>query len=160
MKFIATLVIFFQLPITANSQPDAIEPVWSISLSNENAKIGEMIDLIFDVKLDSTWFLFSTEQSVCKDSMLVVSVPIFQFKKNMSYEIVGKINPINAEILQEDFTKCFVSYFKFKAQFKQKIKILSNPLKVSGDVFYVVFDFNGNYQFIPYVWNWTYGAKQ
>lgn len=101
---------------------------WSTSSSAREVKAGEMVELIFTVKIDPTWYLYSTEFN-CEDGPLKTT---FTFEPHPSYRTEGKVIPVNPVDKYDDIFGCDVKVFKKTAEFRQKIKVLGSPLVVKG----------------------------
>lgn len=128
MKRIPLLFIsLFALSLAANAQ--ILTPAdWSTSASGREIKTGETVELIFNVKIDPTWYLYSTEFN-CEDGPLKTT---FTFQPHPSYRLEGKVIPLNPTDKYDDIFGCDVKVFKKTAEFRQKIKVLSSPLVVKG----------------------------
>lgn len=101
------------------------KPVWQLSVSKTEVKIGEEIELIFKTKIDKDWYMYSSDFS--EDVGPVVA--LFEFKKNASYQTVGKIKPVGSHKHFDEVFGGEVSTFEGKAEFRQKVKILKeNPV--------------------------------
>ena len=107
---------------------------WSSSSSNREVKTGESVELIFSVKIDPAWYLYSTEFN-CEDGPLKTA---FTFKPHPSYQLEGNVVPINPVDKHDNIFDCDVKVFKKTAEFRQKIKVLSGPLVVKGTYEYQV----------------------
>lgn len=122
------VVIFFLLFVGVDLVAQALKPIsWTSALSTPQAKVGDTIELIFRAEINDTWYLYSTDFS----PDLGPVVTSFSFKPNSSYKLVGKIQPIGAkkkydkEIWDGEYT-----YFVEHAEFRQKIKVLSESFHV------------------------------
>jgi thiol:disulfide interchange protein DsbD len=83
--------LLFSLLLSAVAGAQIINPShWSFSVSKKNLKAGTEAELIFKVKLDPTWHLYSTDF----DPNLGPKVAVFKFNKSREYELIGKIKPI------------------------------------------------------------------
>jgi thiol:disulfide interchange protein len=107
---------------------------WTTSSTTESAKIGEEIELIFKATIDNNWYLYSSEFD-CEDGPIKTN---FTFKPDPSYQLVGKIKAINPIDKHDKIFECDVKIFKGNAEFRQRIKILSTKLKISGEYEYQV----------------------
>lgn len=129
--------VFFAIALFAvgisNSQ--VLKPAkWSTATSATSVKAGENIELIFTVKIDNNWYLYSS-QFDCEDGPIKTS---FTFVPDKSYQLVGDIVPINPIDKHDKIFECDVKIFKGSAEFRQKVKVLSAPLKISGTYEYQV----------------------
>ncbi len=107
---------------------------WSQSSSTISPAVGDEIDLIFSVAIDDNWYLYSNE-FVCEDGPIKTTIT---FKPHASYKLVGGLRAINPMKKHDDIFECDLKIFKHKAEFRQKIKILSSDLKVMGESEYQV----------------------
>lgn len=122
--------ILFLFSIAIGAQAQILEPAhWSTSTSVAEANVGDEVDLIFTAKIDAGWYLYSTEFP-CEDGPIPTA---FTFKPDKSYALVGKINPINPKDKHDENFDCEVKVFEKHGEFRQRIKILSSPLQVSGE---------------------------
>jgi thiol:disulfide interchange protein DsbD len=129
--------VFFAIALFAvgisNSQ--VLKPAkWSTATSATSVKAGETIELIFTAKIDNNWYLYSS-QFDCEDGPIKTS---FTFVPDKSYQLVGDIVPINPIDKHDKIFECDVKIFKGSAEFRQKVKVLSAPLKISGTYEYQV----------------------
>lgn len=129
--------VFFAIALFAvgisNSQ--VLKPAkWSTATSASSVKAGETIELIFTAKIDNNWYLYSS-QFDCEDGPIKTS---FTFVPDKSYQLVGDIVPINPIDKHDKIFECDVKIFKGSAEFRQKVKVLSAPLKISGTYEYQV----------------------
>lgn len=107
---------------------------WKNVMSSDQPKVGEEVDLIFNATIDDTWYLYSSDFDPYLGPMLTV----FEFKSNDSYELVGEIQPINAKEKYDSLWEGNIRYFKGKARFVQKVKILKEDFWISGTYSYQV----------------------
>jgi thiol:disulfide interchange protein len=123
------VILLFLLLIVTFGQAQILEPAhWSTSTSVTEAKVGDEIDLIFSVKIDETWYLYSTE-FVCEDGPLKTT---FNFNPHNSYKLVGVPVPINPVDKHDEIFDCDVKIFKKKAEFRQRVKVLASRVNISG----------------------------
>lgn len=122
------LLVSFLLYSTLGMGQILTPSTWSISSSSRELNAGETVELIFNVKIDPTWYLYSTEFK-CEDGPLKTT---FTFEPHPSYELKGAIKPINPVDKYDDIFGCDVKIFKKTAEFRQTIKVLSSPLVVKG----------------------------
>lgn len=102
---------------------------WTYSTSVEEAKAGDVIELIFDATIDKDWYLYSSEFP-CEDGPLKTT---FTFEPNSGYELVGGIIPVNPIDKYDDIFECDVKIFKKTAQFRQKVKLLGAGVIIKGE---------------------------
>ena len=120
-------LLLLALPVFCG-QAQILEPArWSSSTSVTEANVGDEIDVVFSVDIDKNWYLYSSE-FVC-DGPTQTTIT---FKPHSSFKLVGKIVPINPIDKHDDNFDCDLKIFKKHAEFRQRIKILSAPLKLEG----------------------------
>ncbi|UXX80187.1 thioredoxin family protein [Reichenbachiella carrageenanivorans] len=107
---------------------------WSIAVSNPSAQVGEEVDLIFNVKIDDDWYLYSTDF----DPDLGPMVTEFEFTPHASYELVDSIAPIGAKRKYDELWEGEYTYFRHTAKFIQKVKILTENPEIKGTYDYQV----------------------
>lgn len=123
----ALIIIFCSFLAVAESQ--ILSPaIWSYASDKRETVAGNTIELTFSVKIDPVWYLYSTEFK-CEDGPLKTT---FTFEPHPSYQLEGKIIPINPIDKTDEIFGCDVRIFKKTATFIQKIKVLSNPLVLRG----------------------------
>jgi thiol:disulfide interchange protein len=126
-------LLFALFPYLASSQ--ILHPAnWSTSVSAENIKVGDELELIFNAEIDKKWYLYSSDF----DSTCGPTVTKFTFKPDKSYRLVGDIVPINPIAKHDEVFDCDVKIFKKNGEFRQKVKILSTNLKIEGNYEYQV----------------------
>ena len=124
------------LLLTAGRLPAQIlQPAkWSYSTSKPEVKAGEELDLIFSVKIDPDWYLYSTDF----DPNLGPMVTEFKFKPDASYQLVGGIKPVNPKKKFDDIWGGEYTYFTKTAEFRQKVKVLQPNPVIKGTYTYQV----------------------
>lgn len=127
-RFIA-LTLLAMAPIFAFSQLQQ-KPVWELKTSKPEVKVGEEVELIFTSKIQKDWYMYSSDFS--EDIGPVVAR--FDFVKDPSYALVGKIKPIGAHKKFDEVFEGEVSTFTGKAEFRQKVKILKPNPKIKVEV--------------------------
>jgi len=128
---------------------------WEFKTSTEDYKTGDEIDLIFSASIDPNWYLYSSDF----DPELGPLVTTFNFTENPSYEIVGKIKPVNPLSKYDSIFEGEYTYFKKHGEFRQTIKVLKSDLSVTGSIDYqVCSDVDG--KCIPFEEDFSFGKKQ
>ncbi|RAU82108.1 protein-disulfide reductase DsbD family protein [Pontibacter arcticus] len=150
------LLSLFLLLLAMAVQAQVLKPAtWSYDVSKKQAAVGEEIELIFNVKIDKDWYLYSSDF----DPELGPMVTEFKFAKHPSYELVGKIKPVNPKKKYDDLWEGEYTYFVGTAQFRQKIKVLQPTLQVKGSYEYqVCTDIDG--KCIPFDDDFTFSNSQ
>jgi thiol:disulfide interchange protein len=130
-KTLIRFSIFFLLGLTANAQ--LLKPTtWSFDTKGKEVKVGETVDLVFNATIEKDWHLYSSDF----DPNLGPIVLETKFDLNDTYELVGKLKPINPKEHFEEIWEGKTRYFEDKGQFIQKIKILKVNPKLTGYISY------------------------
>lgn len=101
---------------------------WNVELSQKNVKVGDVVDIIFKATIDKTWHLYSNDFDPDLGPILIS----FDFEKDASYQLIGKVKPMNAKKHFDKIWEGEVSYFENTAELRQKIKILKLPFHIEG----------------------------
>jgi thiol:disulfide interchange protein DsbD len=126
---------FLALVSTLFAQAQILQPAkWTVSPSANTVKIGDELEVLFQVKIDPTWYLYSTEFP-CEDGPMKTE---FMFKEHASFQLVGKVQPINPQDKYDDVFECDVKVFKKTAEFRQRVKVLAADLQIAGEYSYQV----------------------
>lgn len=100
----------------------AAEPV------EKTIKVGEDLDLIFKATIDNNWYIYSVGfNSECGPIPMSITL-----EKNSSFEVIGDLVAIDDKEKHDKIFDCDVRIFSGTGTFKQKIKVLSADLKLSG----------------------------
>ncbi|MFY0654224.1 MAG: thioredoxin family protein [Cyclobacteriaceae bacterium] len=112
-----------------------LEPAsWSYQISDTDFKKGDVVELTFNVKLDSTWHLYTIDL----DPEIGPLPTEFEFEADPSYELLGEMEQIGVHEEYDKTWEAEVSYFSDIAVFNQKIKILSEKVNLKGSYFFLV----------------------
>ncbi len=129
------LLILPILLILFHTHAQILKPAkWKYAVSNKEAKVGEQVDLVFNVKIQDDWYLYSSDF----DPELGPMVTEFAFEQHDSYELVGGIKPIDAKRKYDSLWEGEYTYFKKTGQFIQSIKILKENPTIKGSYEYQV----------------------
>lgn len=121
--FSLSLFVFSTLGVSAQNIPPA---KWSVKASVTEAKIGDVVELIFTTSIPSGIHIYANDYQ-CDPVMAVLIIdPISGFS------VQGKPKAIGAHRYMDDVFGCEVNEWKKKADFRQKIKILKTNPTVSG----------------------------
>ncbi|SMD35360.1 thiol:disulfide interchange protein DsbD [Reichenbachiella faecimaris] len=128
------IAIFFIL-LSVQSWAQILKPAtWSIKVSNPTVQVGEEVDLIFNVKIDDNWYLYSTDF----DPDLGPMVTEFEFIPHVSYAVVDSLAPIGAKKKYDELWEGEYTYFRHTAKFVQRVKILAKNPDIKGSYAYQV----------------------
>jgi len=126
--------LLFLLVSAVLSQAQILTPAkWTYSTSTQNAKVGDEIELIFKATIEKDWYLYSSEFP-CEDPIKTS----FSLTPNSSFQLVGGLQAINPIDKYDEIFECDVKIFKKNGEFRQRIKVLSADLKISGESDYQV----------------------
>lgn len=133
MKFL--LLSFFSFLLSLSVSAQILTPAkWTYATSVNEAKVGDEVELIFNATIDKNWYLYSSEFP-CEDGPIKTS---FNFVPHSSFQLTGNVVAINPQDKYDDIFECDVKVFKKAGEFRQKIKILASPLKITGESDYQV----------------------
>jgi thiol:disulfide interchange protein len=98
---------------------------WTSKFSQTEIKTGETVDIIFTATIDPGWYLYSSDI----DPDLGPMVTTFTFEPSPTYELVGKIKPVNPKTKFDEIWQGNITYFIGKGEFRQTVRILKeNPV--------------------------------
>ncbi len=93
--------------------------------SKTDVKIGETIELIFTTTLNEGWYMYSI------GPYETAPTTTFIFNKNNTFELVGSLQPGKAKHKVDEYIGEY-DYFIEKAEFRQKIRILTDDVTIKG----------------------------
>src|ERR687893_219142 len=89
-RFILSLLFLFFLMQSVVGQ--VLKPAaWAYSWSKKEVKTGDEIEIVFNVKIDADWYLYSSDF----DPNVGPTVTSFTFTPHPSHQVLGKIKPVN-----------------------------------------------------------------
>jgi thiol:disulfide interchange protein len=130
-KTLLFLFVFWSFGASSQIQEPA---KWKVSLSNDSPQKGEEVEVVFDVSINADWYLYSSDF----DPDLGPMVTTMLFDSGATFVLLGELIPVNPLKSYDSLWEGEYTYFKKKAQFIQKIKILSEDYKISGYYSYQV----------------------
>ena len=126
MRLFSLLLLFFSLSLVHGQ---ILTPAtWTTSTSTTSVKAGEEMEIVFSVRIEPSWYLYSTEFP-CEDGPLKTA---FTFEPHPSYELAGNVVAVNPVDKHDKIFDCDVRIFKGKAEFRQKIRVKKSPLVLKG----------------------------
>jgi thiol:disulfide interchange protein len=121
--------LFFLIPVFLQAQ--ILTPVtWQVQLSETNVKSGDEIEIVFKATIDDVWYLYANDF----DPDCGPLVTEIQFANVVNFEPVGPLKAINSIAKHDEVFDCDVKIFKKKGEFRQRIKVLGNPLTIGGSI--------------------------
>jgi thiol:disulfide interchange protein len=129
MRALVSFISLLFLPHILQAQ--VLQPAkWTFEISKASVKAGDEVELIFKAKIDQAWYMYSNDfDPECGPLLTEV---VYETKNN--YELVGKLQPINPTPKHDKIFDCDVKVFTGTAEFRQKIRALNGPLKISGSI--------------------------
>lgn len=126
-KKVLFVLLIALLPLFSIAQ--LVKPAeWSFSVSKKEIKCGDEIELIFKADIPKDWYMYSNEFE--GDGPIKA---LFEFEKNNTYELVGGVVAQNPKKKTDEFFGK-VAIFTKKAEFRQKIKVLTASPKIVGTI--------------------------
>ena len=98
------------------------------TLSHTNAQVGDEVEVVFEVQIAKDWYIYSSEFKAEGPNRAE-----FIFTPHTSYQLIGSVQAINPKRKHDEVWEGEIAYFEKKAEFRQKIKILSPMLKIAGE---------------------------
>lgn len=117
----ASAQVFGQFKTTTN---------WTFDASKTEVKTGDEIELIFKVKIIPDWYLYSSDIDPDVGPMVTEAV----YEANESFEVIGKLVPVDAKEKYDEIWGTDVTYFEGKGEFRQKIRVLKKDLDIRGSL--------------------------
>lgn len=132
MKFISgTLLVSAFLLFSCFVHAQVLKPAqWTTDVSKTNAKAGDEVELIFKATIDENWYMYANDFDPDCGPLLTE----IQFTDVKNFEVVGKTKAVNPLPKHDEVFDCDVKVFKKTGEFRQKIKLLGSPLKITGSV--------------------------
>jgi len=95
---------------------------------SQAVQVGDEVTLIFNATINKDWYVYSVGfDTLCGPIPMAITLA-----KDPSFEIVGKLEAIHDKEKHDKIFDCDVRIFIGTGQFKQKIKVLSENLKIKG----------------------------
>lgn len=105
---------------------------WQYKANPAEVKVGDIVDLQFQVKVDADWYIYSSDIDPDLGPMPTVAT----FEKNKTFELVGKLVPQHPKKKYDDIWMGDVTYFVGNGVFIQKVKILAPKPEIKGKLTY------------------------
>ncbi len=134
LRNLVTLLVLYLIGICPLYAQVLRPAKWTTQTSATAVNAGDEVTLIFRATIENNWYLYSSEFA-CEDGPIKAS---FTFQPDKSYGLIGGIVAINPIDKHDKIFECDVKIFKGTAEFRQKIKVLSSPLRISGTYEYQV----------------------
>lgn len=128
LKRIFTLFLVatsYFLNLSSASAQMVKQPVWEFKFSQTEAKVGDVVEIVFTTNAPKDWYIYSTNVE-CEIGPIKAN---FNFEQNNTFAPVGKLYSVGDKKEIDDIFKCQVGKFEKKAELRHKVKILApNPV--------------------------------
>lgn len=95
---------------------------------SQTLKVGDEVELIFKASIDRGWYIYTVEfDEECGPIPIAVTL-----EPNAGYELVGKLRAVNDKAKHDEIFDCDVRIFENSGEFRQRIKIRSADIKLTG----------------------------
>ena len=102
---------------------------WSWTLEPANPTVGQSAEIIFKVKIDKGWYLYSSDF----DKDLGPVVTTIKIKEGLGVSIDGPLRAINPHSkFDKEIWNGTYTYFTEEGEFRQTVKITSDSWKIDG----------------------------
>ncbi len=130
---ILPLITFGQLGQQKMIQP----PTWTTSVSKTNVKVGDEVELIFKTNnIPGNWHVYSNDFTT--EGPLKAE---FTYEPSKAFKLLTPMpKPVGQIKEYDDVWEGDVTFFKHKAEFRHKIKILSTNPVIKVNMFYQMCD--------------------
>lgn len=130
-SFLSRILTLFLVLTFSVLQAQILQPAqWTTEVSREKVNAGGEVELIFKAVIDDKWYMYANDFDPDCGPLLTE----IQFSDPKNYEIVGKTKAINPSPKHDEIFGCDVKVFKKTGEFRQKIKVLGSPLKITGTI--------------------------
>lgn len=128
MYFFRTIIVMALVLCCDAARAQILKPAqWTNTVSKNEVKAGEEIELVFKARVDDKWYLYANDFDPDCGPMLTT----IEFSDVKNYQLVGGLKAINPSNKHDEVFDCDVKIFKHEAEFRQKIKVLG-PLGITG----------------------------
>ena len=124
------LILFLFLSFNLAAQDASDISKWNVSVSDNDAKAGDEVELVFSATIDKNWKLYSSD---FKNDIGPLPTE-FKFSQADSYQLVGDIKPVNPKKTLDPTWDVAYTYFADKAEFRQKIKVSKKDFVAKGTI--------------------------
>lgn len=131
MKLRFSILFVLGLLFVNSLSAQVLKPAkWTFSVNPQELQVGQEFELILEAKIDEGWYLYSSDF----DPDLGPILTSLKVNLGKEFQLVGKLNPINPSKKYDEVWEGDVTYFKKKAKFIQKVKLLKPSTAISGVV--------------------------
>ncbi|HEX6222902.1 MAG TPA: thioredoxin family protein [Chryseolinea sp.] len=121
-------VLFFLVVISA-THAQILQPArLAAETPTKNLKVGDEVELIFRASVDKGWYIYSVGfDDECGPIPMAVTL-----EKHPSFSLVGDLTAVNDQPKHDKIFDCDVRIFINAGEFRQKIKVLTPDLTLTG----------------------------
>ncbi len=130
LKLLCLAFCFLTLRSLVLAEGEPPQPIFAISYSNNAPKTGDIIEVIFKTGIPEGIHMYSTYN---KCEIGPQKLEVF-FTKHKSFKLIGTPYSVGDKKMMDDVFNCELGEFFKKAEIRQKIKIISNDVKISGSI--------------------------
>ena len=117
------------------SEAQTAKPIrWTFSLSKNEVKQGDVVEIIMKAEINNEWYLYSSDFS----PELGPTVSSISFTTNNSFKTAGNLTPIGAKEKYDSLWEGKIRYFVHHGEFRQKVKILTTKPVIKAILSYQV----------------------
>lgn len=100
---------------------------WGNSVDKKEVSVGDVVEVTFKAAVPKGYHIYSNDYGDCPPVKAK-----FVWDKDASYELIGKAKAIGSHHYTDEIFECEVADFEGKAEFRQKVKILTASPKITG----------------------------
>lgn len=122
-------LVFFLLFVVSAASGQILQPARiTATAAIDRAAVGDELDLVFTAAIDKNWYIYSLDfDADCGPVPISISlVP------HSSFALVGNVKAVNDTKKHDKIFDCDVRIFETAGEFRQRIKVLATPLKLTG----------------------------
>ena len=121
---------------------------WGNTISKTVVNVGDVVEVIFKTDVPKGYHIYSNDYGDCPPQKAK-----FSWDKNASYTLLGEAKPVGSHHYTDDVFDCEVADFEGKAEFRQKLKILTASPKILGILEYQMCTNDGMCVLFEYEYN-------
>lgn len=117
------------LVIASSAVAQVLQPAkLTVETPTKSVQVGDELELVFKASINKDWYIYSVGfDADCGPIPMSISL-----QKDPSYELVGGLVAVGDKEKHDKIFDCDVRIFAASGEFRQKIRILSENLKLTG----------------------------
>lgn len=126
---IRPFALFLLFIIASSGVAQVLQPAkLTAETPSKSVKVGDELELVFKATINKDWYIYTVGfDTVCGPIPMSISL-----KKDPSFELAGGFVAVNDKAKHDKIFDCDVRIFETSGEFRQKIRILSENLKLTG----------------------------